>query len=66
MVVSIADARKFLGGIGRTTFYVSILPQLERVAKEMGIEHPTISLGRRRMIRREVLERLIEVGGYLG
>jgi hypothetical protein len=66
MVISIADARKFLGGISRTTFYVSVLPQLRVLAAEMGIENAVIPLGRRRMVRQEVLQRLIEVGGYRG
>jgi hypothetical protein len=66
MLVSIKDAQKLLGGIGRTTFYVSVLPQLRVLAAEMGIENAVIPLGRRRMVRQEVLQRLIEVGGYLG
>ena len=35
-LISIAEARRQLGGIGRTTFYVSILPQLDEIATIKG------------------------------
>lgn len=58
-VCSISEARKCLGGISRTTFYIKILPQLEATGKAMG-RPATVHMGTRHMIYKDVLHRLME------
>lgn len=53
-LISIDDACRYLGGISRAHFYARILPQLHTLAAA-GCP-ATIKIGRRRMIRRSVLE----------
>lgn len=56
LTLTIAEAAKMLG-IGRTTLYALIA----------GGELPSVSIGRKRLIRREALERFLaqrESGGY--
>ena len=59
-LISIAEARRQLGGIGRTTFYVSILPQLDEIATIKGWV-ASKKIGRRRLIVREILEIFIGI-----
>jgi hypothetical protein len=47
-LLSVRDAMRYLGGIPRTTLYVSLMPQLE-----------TVKIGKRRMISVASLDRLI-------
>lgn len=53
-LISIEDACRFLGGVSRSNFYAKILPQLDTLGTA-GCP-ATLKIGRRRMIRRSVLE----------
>ena len=48
-LMSVKDARAYLGGISHTQFYVSIMPQLE-----------TIKIGKRRMVFIASIDQYIE------
>jgi hypothetical protein len=59
VVCSIDQARRCLGGISRTKFYTSILPELEAVALGMG-KCATVKIGARRMVFKDALHALID------
>jgi hypothetical protein len=59
-IISIPEARRCLGGISRTKFYTTVLPDLDALAKTMGRQAATVKMGGRRLIFKDVLHRFIQ------
>lgn len=58
-IVSIPEARHCLGGISRTKFYTTVLPELDALAAKMGHQAATVKMGGRRLIFKDVLHEFI-------
>jgi len=58
-LLSIEEARRELGGISRTTLYVTVLPKLEELAQDRDGKGATVKLGRRRLILRQYLDEFL-------